>query len=598
MRALVATPPGGGALAAPELERVRAPIPSAAPPRRRASDPRAPLFAGALLAILCVLWIFAANRDGSWRQVPFWDIAWFHTQALQTLHGLQDGGLPGLADAWAHASSTHTPLVPTISALFMAVLGPTRAAAELVLPLCTFVLLLSTFRVAERLFDRKTAYAAAALVATFPVVLTYSRLYFFEIALAATFAASCWALLASEGFTRWKPTIAFGVLAGLVALSRAMGFVFLAGPVLVALASIARRPALGGRILRFGVASAIGAALAATWYIPNFSELFGYIFRFTYGPEARAFSGSESAFCLANFLYYAEWLVLDGPGVPMLAIALLAFAWARVARRGAGARAARWISPPVAILLMVCAVDFFAALAGSQRMAGKFLLPIMPAVAILVVRCVAAIPLPRARALAGAAVGLLGIHHLVACTFLFSVDPNTPSNNIQGSPPGAHIASLANHNDFYLDWSKQGGGNALVDYKIGETIDRLESFATTRDGAVGMWGEHVFFDGGPLQLEALRRRDGIHFWNPPGMRVAMQPGWLDEMQTALANCSVVLHRETGDATSKAYGELLRSLNDGIHFKFVKQEEPVALGDGSKVWIYCRPPRFVAELKKN
>jgi dolichyl-phosphate-mannose-protein mannosyltransferase len=540
----------------------------------------APATVAVISAILYVLWIFAAERNGSLRQVPYWDLAWFHSQALSTLRSLQDGGILGLADAWAHGSQTHAPLVPTLSALLMWVLGPTRAAAELVLPLFGFVLLLSTFRVAERLFDRATALGSCALLATFPVVLTYSRLYFYEIACAAMVAAAGWALVASRGFSLWKPTIAFGALAGLTALSRAMGFVYLAGPVVVAVAVILGAPDRGWRLWRLAVAALLAAALSATWYAPNAAGMYQYLQDVTLGEHSALYTGSGPGLGIANILYYAEWLVLDGPGVPMLGVAI---ACAIVSRFAFDAR----LRPksPVVALLAAGAIDFAIAAAGAQRMGGKFLLAVMPIVAILIARSVTS--LPRWRFAAALAVFGLALHHAIACTFLFSVDPKIPPTDIQRVLPGTQIHRLWNHEDFYLAWVAQTGADPNADYRIPATVDRLEKVPGITAGPVVVLGQHPFFDAGPLQVEALRRRDGLQFWNAASWKSPNSSKALESAASTFNRCVVALHCDSGDPVSNAFGEFLRNANEQARLGFRRLEEPILLGDGSKVWIYTR-----------
>src|SRR5262245_16535715 len=163
---------------------------------------RAVAFALALAIVHWALALWSIRREGSWAQAPATDAASDLTTALVMKRALVESGPRAFVHAWMHQSPVHTPLVPAASAALMAVLGESRPVAEGVLPLATFLLCLSVFRVVERLYGARTAYAATALTTALPVFLIYSRVYLFEHPLAAMFAATCWAMLCTDGFGR------------------------------------------------------------------------------------------------------------------------------------------------------------------------------------------------------------------------------------------------------------------------------------------------------------------------------------------------------------------------------------------------------------
>jgi hypothetical protein len=239
------------------------------------------------------------------------------------------------------------------------------------------------------------------------------------------------------------------------------------------------------------------------------------------------------------------------------------------------------------------AVDFVLAVVGAQRMAGKFLLPLMPFAAIAVARGVVNIPWPRARFAGAVAVGLLGLHHWIAASFLFPTAFDAPGVQFQGSTAGMHLASLANHHSFYLDWAKSGGADPRVDFKIGETLDRVDALGLVPGSTVVVLAEHVFASASSYQLESGRRRRQRMFWNPPGMRNRERPAWLDEHVKALTEASAVIVRSNPahDGVSKEYVALFDALNDGEKFDFAPVGAPLTLGDGSFLAFYrCRPSR--------
>ena len=168
------------------------------------------------------------------------------------------------------------------------------------MPIFVFVYVLSVARCGELLLagkvgnPRAAAWIAAFLAATFPIAIWQSRTYLFEFPLAALGAATIWCALATRGFTdRWRCVI-LGIVAGLAALSRAGGFVAIVGPAAVLFIAALRRGPWRTVALNALLAAAVAAALAATWYIPNFRALSEYIYSVTYGDRANIFAAGAT----------------------------------------------------------------------------------------------------------------------------------------------------------------------------------------------------------------------------------------------------------------------------------------------------------------
>ena len=255
---------------------------------------RALLFLVALTLVYSALGIIAILREGSWEQVPSWDCAHFHTLAIQAKRAVAADGLSGLATFWAHGTGVHAPLVPVTSGLFQLILGEHRWAAELVLVLGTFGLVTGTYVATTCLYGEATAYAVSALTLALPTVLGLSRTYFFEHPFTGLFALSMAALLSSDGLSKWRPIVLFGVLAGFASVTRTGAAVLFVGPAAVMSIGALRQSQPMTRLLRLVAGALLAIAIAATWYGPNLSAILQYIRSNTYGAHAGFFAGGSA----------------------------------------------------------------------------------------------------------------------------------------------------------------------------------------------------------------------------------------------------------------------------------------------------------------
>lgn len=461
-----------------------------------------------LSALHAAFWLWAQHREQWWAQAPVTDQSSDLTTAVVLKRALLEGGPAEFARAWVFQSRVHAPLVPAASALLMAVFGESRPVAECVLPLSTLLFVLAMFRAVERLYGRATAYAATALASTFPVYLIFGRTYLLDYPLTAMLAASCWTMLRTDGFARLRPTLLFGVVAGLTSLTRGGAPALLVGPTLLAAADAVRRGDARRRMARLALATLVAIAIAATWYGPNLLELYRYVHRATYGEDAALRTGGGGALSLDNVLYCVQWNVAQGPGLPMALIALVAAAVGARARRGEPHR----ISPTTLAVLAAYAIDFFLMLLATQRHTARFFQPLMPFAAILICRAVRALPSARARLLAGAAVAGLAAHHVVALTFAYSV----PLRPREGLAAFGDLV-LWSHRPYFLDLAEgEGVPDRLADFRIPEIVDRLAALELPADAPICAPSvPHPFFQQNGLVYEAtLRRRPWTKIWTP------------------------------------------------------------------------------------
>jgi 4-amino-4-deoxy-L-arabinose transferase-like glycosyltransferase len=480
-----------------------------------------------------------------------------------------------------HASPVHTPFVPFTSALMMLLFGESRIVAEAVLPIFTAVWLIGTFAVVRRLYGVGTALWTSALVGTFPVFLIYSRTYLFEHPLAAVFTCACWALLASDGFSRPWPSAAFGVLAGLTCLTRGGAPVYLAGPLTVTLWSIRARSDRARRVRLFAASLLIAVALAATWYGPNAATLASYIYRATYGQDAVRRIGGGFALSAANAWYYVTWIVAQGPGTPMAAMVMAGgvAAW-MLARRLPS------FSPITVGLSLVLGIDFFMLLLAAQHEAARYFQPLMAVMAVAIVRTVATMPQRAMRLSVGTVTVVLAAQHLLALTGTAQSAWGARAPYAAGVPLWDHASYFAGVTDFY------NVHPVSQDCHIAETINLLAGERLPADAVIAtLETPHPFFQPNGLQLEAVKRDFKWRFvWVP-----FLDNGHYDATARALAAMPIdaVLLRMGGqslvdvDAMTRAFPGLF----DPHEPTFQHVDRSLVLGDGSRVSLYVNPYRM-------
>jgi 4-amino-4-deoxy-L-arabinose transferase-like glycosyltransferase len=548
------------------------------------------LLAG-LAAGHALLWWWSNTREGVWVQGPATDQAADLTTAWIFWRALAHADFASLARAWMHASPVHTPLVPFASALLMLAGGPSRLAAEAILPLSTAFWLIATYVVIARLYDRTTARWTAALASAFPVFLIYSRTYLFEHPLAAVFACACWALLRTEGFARTRASIVFGVLAGLTTLTRGGAGVFLTGPVIVALAATPGADPGGAgwplRAVNVTLATAIAVAMASTWYLPNLATFMEYVYRATYGADALLRTGGASALSVANVRYYVVWVLAEGPGLPMAALAMVACVLAATDYTDRNTRSAtdytdsrsRRVDLAVAA---VFAIDGVLLLAAAQHERARYFQPLMPLVALAIVRAVSGVRRPWVRQPIAAAIALLALHHVAALSAIgFPVRPALRDPYISDVPLWNHQTYLNSVLDYY------GEPNARADFRVRDTIDALSRLSLPRDAAVAtIETPHPFFQPNALRLESVRREYEWRFvWSDP---VDPENPAAAAQVVANVNPDVVLLRTGGPkgVDGALLGPHLPLLFDPARRRFDRAGRLV-LGDGSAVEVFRR-----------
>jgi 4-amino-4-deoxy-L-arabinose transferase-like glycosyltransferase len=281
--------------------------------------------AGAVALAALNAWWYWSRRSG----FPlFVDESGYTSFALDHTHALRQDGLRGLWDSY-QSHSVQAPLVPLVTVPALLVLGE-RIGSGFVVILGFYVLLvMATYGLARRLMAPWPAALAALLVATAPGVLTYARMYYFAVPVAALFTAALWCFLRSGGLTSTGWALGGGALLGLTVLSRTLALALVPGVLLAAaVQAIAGGQPRSRRLLNLLGATLVATSVAATWYVRNFQDVYDYLTgrRFRFREDQPGFDPGrwpEELGEIVRTVYIPLALVLAGVGVAALAFSLI-----------------------------------------------------------------------------------------------------------------------------------------------------------------------------------------------------------------------------------------------------------------------------------
>jgi 4-amino-4-deoxy-L-arabinose transferase-like glycosyltransferase len=355
--------------------------------------------AGALVGLVAIqlAWLIA-NRRGYPLSI---DEAGYIAIALKDHSALANDGVGGFWNA-IEAQAPHAPLVPALTALLYTVHTGILISFGVVLG---FLVLLvgAVYGIAERLASPRAAALAAAVTATLPGALEFSRVYIFALPTAALLTSAVYAVLRSDGLrsTRWSVTA--GVAMGLMLLTRTMAVAFLPGLALATAVAVVGRDRGDRRrsLLNGGLALVALVAVAATWYLPNLNAVVDYLTGYGYGDQSHDYGRHVSAFALGRWTAVAEKTAVESIHLPS-AVALIAGLSCAVGvalrrLRGPDGRvAAVQLLRSEASLLAIVLIIGYLALSTSSNPGWGFGLPLVPLVVVLAIGGFSRVPALRA----------------------------------------------------------------------------------------------------------------------------------------------------------------------------------------------------------
>ena len=182
-----------------------------------------PVYLAAGIAMLAYLviqvrWIFLYRRG-----LLDIDEAGYLLMAFREYHAFHESGFR----AWVSTifwPSPVSPMVPGVASLIFVVFGPEPVYGFLVPVMFGAIAVIATYLLGEQVAGRSVGLASAALLATTPLILMFSRSFHFSIPATAITSLALLSLFRSKRAQHWGWVIAFGVFVGLMPLARSMNF--------------------------------------------------------------------------------------------------------------------------------------------------------------------------------------------------------------------------------------------------------------------------------------------------------------------------------------------------------------------------------------
>lgn len=282
------------------------------------------------------------------------------------------------------AQPVQAPLAPALASVVHAITGP-RVLNVFVISVLSYGLLLAYTLGLTIGWPRGARVSALLIIASTPVLLTYSRLFEFAELAAACLASALYCQHRSRVFSRWLPSLGWGASLGLMLLARTMTIAFVPGLVVGAVVPVLARRSRAA-VLRFGVGLVVAAAVAATWYVHNLGDVYSYLTKVGYGAQAAQYGAPTSImsphdwfrFLINNtnaYVFVGEALVI---GLGWLLAALTLVSWTFRRNRGSVWKVVAVIArDPIPLSAAIVSIEGLVALMTSRNQGTGFLAPLM-----------------------------------------------------------------------------------------------------------------------------------------------------------------------------------------------------------------------------
>jgi 4-amino-4-deoxy-L-arabinose transferase-like glycosyltransferase len=417
---------------------------------------RHPLALALLVAIVVVdvSWIAREHRSPPWDQAHYLDVMWRYRTALNS------NGLSALVHTIRGTDPNHAPLYPILAFPFSYLFGDGVRSALVLNLLLLPILVVSSGEIAASIFGSRARLLSMFLVATTPIIVGLSHEVLQDFLLTTVVAVAVLCLLKARWLTRTSACLCAGVAMGIGMLTKVTFLLYVLGPLLVCgiayVMSVWRRAQPGTmagsktngfRALRPGVVNSlymvgIATAIAAPWYVTNWSPTVDYLRSTTSGPLVIGV-GPANPFQIREVISFTQtvleadlsWL-LTIVGVVALLLALPRFlAWTR-RREDLHENLMR------AAFLVTWAGVPFSVFTFSSDHDPRYLAATLPAVAIIIAGLIIQIRRTWLRtAMVAAAVGV-GLFETALLTTAFH-PPVLPDSVVVGAPTGVATIPLA-----------------------------------------------------------------------------------------------------------------------------------------------------------
>ena len=183
--------------------------------------------------------------------------------------------LRSLFEGWVH-SGYYPPLFHWAMVSFYGLFGVSMDVAAAVNSMFLILLVVAAYGIGSRIGGKVVGLLSAFITSTSPMIFGMSRYTYIEFSLTAMVALSIWLMLLSQEFSNKRYSLLFGLSAGLGLLTKWTFSLFVFPALLVVILRAGVLSGVRGRVesvrldRRWVVASALTAAvLTLIWYLPN-----------------------------------------------------------------------------------------------------------------------------------------------------------------------------------------------------------------------------------------------------------------------------------------------------------------------------------------
>ena len=385
------------------------------------------------LGVVITIWLSIDRRPAEW------DHANHLKRAVDCYRTLSEPGHDRLKEI-LETSSFYPPIAPCAAGVLYFVFPIVPLTAQSVMAAFLALGIASTFALGRRLLDEPAGLLAAFFVGTAPFVVFSLTNFQLDLPLMAVVALALYALVRAEEFSRPGWSIGCGLVLALGMLTKPPFAVYLLAPLLWTGWRAARAPDRRRRLGLLLLALLIGGAIALPWYGPRLLGLPMQISERSFKQAAE--EGKAEAMTAEGLLYYPRTFQ---PQVGMLVGPL--FLWGLVALRKERARGLLWLAAlgPLVIFSLI------------QNKNLRYMLPILPAIALVAAAAVRSLPRVGRRVVSGLCL-IAGVLQVSMTAFTAPMPPRVPGLLLPLALPWPPDGADWQHGKILADLTRESGG--------------------------------------------------------------------------------------------------------------------------------------------
>jgi 4-amino-4-deoxy-L-arabinose transferase-like glycosyltransferase len=500
------------------------------------------------LAVLATAVLFYLVNNGIWlwldRSSASYDKASHARTALGYFHLLQEPARLSLTKILT-VSQYYPPLFHFLSLVFTVPLGFSTSAVAATNFLFLPALVLGIYGIGKRFFDEWVGVGAVVLTLAYPMIFAMSRTLLIDFPLTAMVALSLSCILASDGGLDERRSVRLGVVIGLTMLTKWTAVVFLAAPwaFWILLAFRRRNPAPGDALKALAKVFATAIVIAAPWYLKAYTAFMKTATEAVSGSFPQQEHDPTAIFESLRWYWSATEVALMLKPLLWLTVAGIAAFFALRRSRTTAALFLCWIVP---------AFVFFVLLPNKD---GRYVVPLLPALALMTAAGFQAVPWKAARAGLWTAVVVAGVVQFYGISF--------------GWP--------ATIDHFYT------GAPKRENWKVADVIGALRNIETTTWLKVGVLPDHPDFETNIFDLEGKVQKAELEFSGFGQIREPVKN--ITNFDAVILKTGPIAPPHTVAMRPQVRDDIRNWAQAGKHDPYIELAKTWPLPDGSQAELY-------------